>query len=269
MIRLFVFSIIAALLLCFDRNGSMASKSTSEAALTLPVVTSKSLLTRANFEDSLQRLYNHIGLEAKGLSYEVFHKGMVGFYLLRQEGKLNDKNLVSIIDFSKPSTQKRFYTIDLNNPSLKYHTYVAHGRNTGENTAKAFSNKAHSNQSSLGFSVTGETYVGSKGYSMKLDGKEAFNNNMRNRAVVMHEADYVSEKWIKQYGRLGRSQGCPALPKEISKQVIDTIKDRTLLFTYFPDKTYLKSSQYLNVEKLMSQLDVAAKVSNTLTLNGK
>jgi hypothetical protein len=213
-------------------------------------------LSRLNFEDSIQHLYTVIGLSEYDLSYEVFRYGMIGFYSLKQEGKVGEKNLLSIIDFTKPSTSKRFYTIDLDHFEVKYHTYVSHGKNTGENLARNFSNVVHSNQSSLGFYVTAETYIGSKGYSLKLDGTEkGYNDNMRQRAVVMHEAEYVSERWIKTYGRLGRSQGCPALSKEISKKVISAIKDRTVIFAYVNDETYLRSSAYLNIDVLLSRFD--------------
>lgn len=216
------------------------------------------LLTRVNFEESIRRLYDEIGLSEYGLQFDVFRLGMIGYYSLEKEGALNEKGLLSIIDFSKPSTQKRFYTIDLKGHVVKYHSYVAHGRNTGEDRATAFSNVPHSNQSSLGFYVTGETYVGSKGYSLRLDGMEkSFNDNIRSRAVVMHAADYATESFIRRYGRLGRSQGCPALPPGISREVIDTIKDKTAIFTYFPDQNYLNVSKYLKVEDLFEKLDQA------------
>jgi hypothetical protein len=213
-------------------------------------------LTRLNFEDSVQHLYTSLGLEHYNLSYEVFRYGMIGFYSLKQEGKLGDKNLVTIIDFTKPSTHKRFYTIDLDQVRVKYYTYVSHGKNTGDTMAQHFSNVVYSNQSSLGFYVTAETYIGSKGYSLKLDGTEkGYNDKLRERAVVMHEAEYVSERWIKTYGRLGRSQGCPALPKEISREVIGAIQDRTVIFAYFNDETYLRSSPYLNIDLLWNRFD--------------
>jgi hypothetical protein len=217
---------------------------------------SKVALTRVNFEDSIRSIYRKIGLASYGLSYEVFRLGMVGYYSLRLEGSIQDKNMLTIIDFSKPSSEKRFYTIDLEEAQVKYHSYVAHGRNTGENLATTFSNNRHSNQSSMGFYVTGETYVGSKGYSLRLDGMDKnYNDQIRNRAVVIHEADYVSESWIKRYGRLGRSQGCPALPTEISREVIDSIKEKTAVFAYFPDDNYLTSSRYLKFEALMNALE--------------
>lgn len=214
-------------------------------------------LTRLNFEDSIRSLYNRIGLSVKHLPYKVFRLGMIGYYSLQREGALNDRHLLTIIDFSKPSTEKRFYTIDLRNLAVKYHTFVAHGRNTGQNIATSFSNVPHSNQSSLGFYVTGETYVGSKGYSLRLDGMEKkFNDKIRSRAVVIHGADYATESWIRRYGRLGRSQGCPALPPAISREVIDAIKGKTAIFTYYPDDSYLSASAYLRVDNLFEAATV-------------
>lgn len=213
-------------------------------------------LTRANFEDHISSLYQELELRAYALDFDVFRLGMVGYYSLEREGALNKKGLLTIIDFARPSTEKRFYTIDLLNRQVKFHTYVAHGRNTGQNMAESFSNIPHSNQSSLGFVVTGETYVGSKGYSLRIDGKEEhFNDKVRSRAVVIHAADYVSESWINRYGRLGRSQGCPALPPDLSRKVIDAIKDKTAIFTYYPEPDYLNSSRYLRVEDLLDTLD--------------
>lgn len=205
-----------------------------------------------SFEDSIQSLYSTIGLAEYNLSYTAFRYGMIGYLSLEQDHKLGAKKLISIIDFTKPSSEKRFYTIDLESLQVKYHTYVSHGKNTGWNTAEAFSNVVHSNASSLGFYITAETYVGSKGYSLKLDGQDkGYNDNLRARAVVMHEADYVSEAWIKKYGRLGRSQGCPALPKEISKKIIDSIKDHTLIFAYSQNETFLKASSHLKLDNII------------------
>lgn len=213
-------------------------------------------LNRMNFEDSMRSLYKAIDLESYNLKYKVFRHAMIGFYGLRQDGRLNEKNLVSIIDFSQTSCDKRFYTIDLDKQEVVFNSLVSHGRNTGNNLATKFSNIPRSNQSSLGFYVTAETYYGSKGYSLKLDGMEkGYNDNMRKRAVVMHKANYVSDDWVRRYGRIGRSQGCPALPNEISEKVINTIKDRTAIFAYYDDDNYLKASNYLNLEKLLEKFD--------------
>jgi hypothetical protein len=258
-------SLIALLLVmgCFTVSGSFTSSGSSLSPAELTVTGPESIkLTKLNFEDSIKTLYTSIGLEKIGMNYDVFRYGMIGFYSLKQSGKVSDRNLVSFIDFTKPSTEKRFYTVDLDSRSVKFHSLVSHGRNTGENIAKSFSNKEHCNQSSLGFYITGETYVGSKGYSMRLDGVDGnYNSNMRNRAVVMHDAEYVSDSWVKKYGRLGRSQGCPALPKEICKTVIDTIKDKTVIFAYYNDADYLKSSAYLRLDDLFNRLEGVAAVN--------
>lgn len=243
------------LLVFFHSVGLFQYSSTPELPENISLEVRKKL-TRFNFEDSIRQVYTNIGLEQYDLSYDVFRYGMIGFYSLKQEGKLSGKNILSIIDFSKSSTKKRYYTIDLDQQQVLYHTYVSHGKNTGEDMAKQFSNTLYSNQSSLGFYVTAETYVGSKGYSLKLDGADkGYNDNMRERAVVMHPADYVSEQWIKANGRLGRSQGCPALPVNVSKEIIDVIKNGTTIFAYYQDESYLNSSAYLNTDKLLQSLD--------------
>ena len=212
------------------------------------------------FEDSVQSLYNAINLQEYNLSYKVFKYAMTGYFNLRQQGKLSDKKLISIIDFSKKSSLKRFYTIDLEQLAVKFFTYVSHGKNTGEDEAKSFSNVLHSNQSSLGFYVTGETYVGSKGYSLKLDGMEkGYNDHIRERAVVIHNADYVSEAFIKKYGRLGRSQGCPALPVELGKKVIDVVKNKTMIFAFSEDEQYLQASAILDASNLFQALTASAR----------
>jgi hypothetical protein len=208
---------------------------------------------------AIEQLYTEIDLGSYNLPFDVFQKAIAGYTLLRSDGKLGDKNILTIIDFTKPSTEKRFYTIDLDTKQVAFHSLVAHGRNTGENIAKSFSNKQHSNQSSLGFYVTGESYVGSKGYSLRLDGQEKeYNGNLRSRAVVIHSADYVSDAWIKKYGRIGRSQGCPALPNEINKAVIDVIKDKTVVFAYFNDSNYLENSVYLDAFRKIAPVETIA-----------
>jgi hypothetical protein len=187
---------------------------------------------------NLRECYVQCDLEGK-LSFEVFANAMESLEAL----EFPNEEIVSIIDFSKPSTEKRLFIIDLKKQKLLYHTLVAHGKNTGQNIASSFSNRKGSNQSSLGLYRTGESYQGKHGYSLRLDGLEkGFNDNARSRAVVIHSAWYVSENFIKKHGRLGRSFGCPALPTDQSKEIIDLIKDGSCLYIYARDENYLKNS---------------------------
>lgn len=177
-------------------------------------------------------------LEGK-LKFEIFANAMESLETL----EFPNEDIVSIIDFSKPSTEKRLFIIDLKNQKLLHHSLVAHGKNTGQNVASSFSNRKGSNQSSLGLYRTGESYQGKHGYSLRLDGLEkGFNDNARSRAIVIHSAWYVSESFIQKNGRLGRSFGCPALPSDQSKEIIDLIKDGTCLYIYARDENYLKNS---------------------------
>ncbi|MDX2432773.1 MAG: murein L,D-transpeptidase catalytic domain family protein [Bacteroides sp.] len=189
-------------------------------------------------EMRMENCYLSCELEGK-LDFEIFENAMESL----DEMEYMNEDIVSIIDFSKPSTEKRLFILDLKNQKLLYHTYVAHGKNTGQNEALKFSNTKGSNSSSLGLYSTAESYVGKHGYSLRLDGLEkGFNDNARSRAVVMHSANYVSEDFIKKYGRLGRSFGCPAVPVEHSKEIIDLIKGGSCLYIYADDETYLENS---------------------------
>ena len=178
-------------------------------------------------------LYDSLQLKDLGLSKDAFIEALKGYEVLRSSGKLNNDNMLTIADFSLPSSQKRLFVIDIENLKVLYNTYVAHGRNSGKEYANRFSNTPQSNMSSLGFYVTGKTYYGEHGLSLKLEGEEeGINDNAKNRAIVIHCADYVSEKMIETLGYLGRSLGCPALPKKYSKPIIETIKDGSCFFIY-------------------------------------
>jgi hypothetical protein len=176
--------------------------------------------------------------------FEIFSTAVRGKSSLQN---LKKKDIITIIDFSKPSTEERFYVIDLENKQILFKCLVAHGKNSGENFANSFSNESNSLQSSPGFYLTAETYSGDHGYSLRLDGLEKdINSNARSREIVIHGAEYVSEEFIKIYGRLGRSWGCPALPVDISKKVIDKISDGSCLFIYCDDKLYRENSRFLS-----------------------
>ena len=166
---------------------------------------------------------------------ESFAKALKGFYLLKEKGVIQ-KDILTLVDFSLSSNTKRLWVIDLTTNTILYNSLVAHGRNTGEEFANNFSNAAQSFKSSLGFYSTGEIYNGKHGNSLKLDGLEkGVNDNARNRGIVMHAADYVSDFFIKAHNRLGRSQGCPALPIEFTEKIINKIKGKSCLYIYYPN----------------------------------
>jgi hypothetical protein len=165
---------------------------------------------------------------------ESYSSALKGFYILKEKGKIQ-KNILTIIDFSLSSKTKRLWIINLDENKILLNTWAAHGKNSGDDFATNFSNETDSNKSSLGFFVTAEVYQGKHGMSLKLDGLEkGINDNARQRAVVLHGADYVSEKFIKNHNRLGKSQGCPAVPLALSKKIITIIKDKSCLFIYHP-----------------------------------
>ncbi len=191
--------------------------------------------------------YESLGLESAGLSRKAFYAGMKGFEKLRSAGKLNNDHIISIADFTKSSKTKRLFVIDLDQNKILYKTYVAHGQGSGEEFAKKFSNIPESLQSSPGFYATSTTYGGKHGYSLKLEGLESgINDKADQRAIVVHGADYVSEQFIRDHGYLGRSWGCPAIPENLHKPIINTIKNGSLLFIYSETPQYLNKSRILN-----------------------
>ena len=165
---------------------------------------------------------------------ECFVEALKGFYSLKEKG-LVKRDILTLVDFSLSSNEKRLWVIDLSTNEVLFQSLVAHGRNTGEEFATNFSNAAESFKSSLGFYITGEVYNGKHGISLKLDGLErGLNDHARERAVVIHGADYVSESFIKYHKRLGRSQGCPAVPVEFASEIISMIKGQSCLYIYHP-----------------------------------
>ena len=181
-------------------------------------------------------------------SAKLFLKAMMGYERIQADQHLSQKkHLLTVVDFSLPSTAKRLWVIDLETNNTLYHTYVAHGKNTGGLYANNFSNVRNSNQSSLGFYLTGEIYYGKNGLSLRLDGLEpGINDLARERAIVIHGAWYASEKLIEDTGRLGRSYGCPAVPEEVHKEMINDIADKTVFFIYKDDTDYTQKSVFFN-----------------------
>lgn len=202
-------------------------------------------------EDSLysrhvSNIYQSAHLEESGLSPSVFEKALTGFYNLKRSGQVSaDKSILTIADFDQNSTRKRLWIVDLDKKKLLLNTWVAHGQRSGNDKATRFSNLNDSFQSSIGFYLTAEIYNGQHGKSLRLDGMdEGFNSNARKRSIVVHGADYVSQGTINALGRLGRSQGCPAVAPELANTLINTIEGGNVLFINVTDHYY--TSKYLN-----------------------
>ncbi len=199
------------------------------------------LITRAN------TLYESMELHEAGLSKQTYDYAIKGFDQLLQSGKFENEHIISIVDLSMPSTKKRLFIIDLNEAKVLFNTYVAHGVNSGKVMASNFSNALQSYKSSLGFYQTLGTYMGGHGYSLRLEGLEkGINDNANRRDIVIHGAPYVNESLIRSQGYIGRSWGCPALPENLYKPIINTIKNGTCLFIYGSDKSYIKRSKIIN-----------------------
>lgn len=230
--------------LSFAFNPKTADSSIQNNKIDPPLLASNS---KAALEAKVTSVYN--ALHSNNLTLpqlEGFSQALKGFYELKEKG-LVKKDILTLIDFSLSSNVKRLWVIDLSTNTVLLNSLVAHGRNTGEEFATSFSNTDSSFKSSLGFYATGEIYNGKHGKSLKLDGLEkGINDRARNRGVVMHAADYVSEDFIRNHNRLGRSQGCPAVPVELNDAIIDLIKNKSCLFIYHPSRNNIATAKLLS-----------------------
>lgn len=220
------------------------------------VVTETNPVAKDKTRQHIQRLYNQIDFgKGEQLDVTVFEKAMTGYLNLKAAGKLNqDKEILTVADFSQSSTKNRLWVIDLDAKKVLYNTYVAHGQGSGGEFATRFSNVDGTHASSMGFFVTGNTYVGQHGNSLRLNGMDkGYNDAALRRAIVIHAADYVNKNIIKSQGRLGRSWGCPALAPELAQPIINKIKDGTCLFIYTPDKSYQQTAVWLNKKPVVGE----------------
>ena len=200
-----------------------------------------------SFDPEMELIYDSLKLEKKGLKKKHLTMHYTGYKKLEEEGKLNKEGLITICDFSQSSKRKRLYLIDLNECKLLLNTYVAHGKNSGGEYARKFSNKPESLQSSLGFYRTKKTYYGGHGLALTLSGLEpGFNDKAERRKIVVHGSQYIGDNYRRWGKFMGRSFGCPAVPMKQSKILINTIKDGSCLFIYHPSKNYLTGSKILN-----------------------
>ena len=194
------------------------------------------------------RLYETIKLDEYGLNREALLYAVQGYEKLLAEGKVNNTRYLTVIDFSQPIFNKRFYLLDVENTELVVNTFVMHGKNTGDEMAENFSNKINSNQSSLGFYVTKNPYYGARGYSLRLEGLEPeFNSNAAIRGVVLHGSEYINEERALNRN-VEKSLGCPAIPRAENPEVIKYLKEGSVMFIYFPSEEYLEQSEILNQE---------------------
>lgn len=203
--------------------------------------------TSIAFENHIKDMYQKLKLKKAELEYVPFKTAYIGYLNLEAKGSLK-KQILTILDFTKSSRFRRMWIIDMKNQKLVRRELVAHGKNSGHDMVTSFSNKLHSNQSSMGFYVTDAPYIGANGISMLINGMDnGYNDQARNRAVVMHGADYVNPKTMNSNGRLGRSFGCPAVEREKAQEIIDYVKNGSCLFIYYKDNKYLTSSKWLNL----------------------
>ncbi|SDS07147.1 murein L,D-transpeptidase catalytic domain family protein [Gramella sp. MAR_2010_147] len=240
-----ILTVVGVLIFSFAFSSTAKIKSNNESriATELPV----DLKIKKSFEEKVATLYEAFSVNNATMpNLPVFEKAISGYTKLDEAGNVSNP-LLTVIDFNLSSKKKRMWILNMDTKEVVFNTYVAHGKNTGVEFAKNFSNTVSSHQSSLGFYVTGETYYGKNGLSLFIDGMEkGFNSRARERYVVIHGADYAEPEFINRYGRLGRSYGCPAVPNKIAKELIHKIKGKSVVYIHKSDEDYLQKSSYLN-----------------------
>ncbi len=235
-------------------SGNIPEDAAKDAATSTAATASASLTKAAAMKAEMSMvkataslLYTEMDLADSGLSHRAFQYAFVGYYKLKKKGLLRRSNILSICDFSQSSSQQRLYVIDVRNRRVLYRTYVAHGINSGTAYASSFSNKMESCKSSLGFYITSSVYTGVNGISLRIDGVDkGFNDNARKRSIVIHGGNYVSLRVLHKYGVMGTTFGCPAVPVEMTTQIIPVVKNGSCFFIYYPSKKYLAGSTVLN-----------------------
>ncbi|WP_228160612.1 MULTISPECIES: murein L,D-transpeptidase catalytic domain family protein [Marinobacter] len=191
-------------------------------------------------------LYSRLSQSAPNLNHKVLRRALQASSCAVSNG-MDMPARLAVIDFSLPSSKKRLWIFDLQSGELVLRDLVAHGKNSGLAEASVFSNRVGSYQSSIGLFRASESYQGRHGYALRLDGLEqGINDHARRRAIVIHGADYVAQSWVRDYGRIGRSHGCPAVSQKVIRRVVDNLKGGQLVFSYYPDQHWLESSSYLN-----------------------
>jgi hypothetical protein len=250
-------AVLSLAALPFVGTGNRASVEAAETVAVAPVVATAAPASRAPARpaasaaaasaSALAAVVDVVGPELGGAEPEVLNLALSAVRCAQASGDIDAPPTLTLIDYSRPSLEPRLWVYDLRTRELLFKELVAHGRNSGDNIATEFSDAMNSHQTSIGLFVTDKTYVGSNGYSLRLDGLEpGFNGRARDRAIVMHGAPYVDPQAAAKQGRLGRSWGCPALRQAVARDVIDTIAGGGVIFSYYPDQDWLKTSRFLN-----------------------
>ncbi|MEH6672177.1 murein L,D-transpeptidase catalytic domain family protein [Halopseudomonas sp.] len=228
------------------RAGALAAVCLSIGSTSVQAVTNPPAL--------ITPLASQLSVTAPDLNEKVLNKAVMAMECAVANGAKPAARL-AVIDFSLPSAEERLWIFDLQSKKLLLQDLVAHGSGSGDNYAAAFSNIEGSHQSSIGLFRTAESYTGRHGYSLRMDGLErGINDLARQRAIVIHAADYVDPGWVARYGRIGRSQGCPAVRPEVAGMVVDKLKGGQFMFSYYPDEHWLATSEFLNCNKAQGQL---------------
>lgn len=236
------FSAAAFILLPILNAGSKSGQQQFQSIITI-----NDTVQITSVDTVMELIYDSLKLKKLGLNKEAFKYAYTGYKKLEEEGKINKEGIITICDFSQSSKRKRLYLIDLNEYKLLLNTYVAHGKNSGAEYARKFSNRPESLQSSLGFYRTKKTYYGGHGLALTLSGLEpGFNDKAERRKIVVHGSQYIGDNYRRWGKFMGRSFGCPAVPMKQSKKLINTIKGGSCLFIYHPSKNYLAGSKILN-----------------------
>ncbi len=240
-------SVIVCVALLLAAPASQAgTRPRAKAKHTVKISHSSKTLSLA-FKEEVATLYNQIDLGDVGLSKQAFEYAYKGYLYLLQHHLLSRDSILSICDFSQSSKNKRLYIIDLEQKKVLINTYVAHGRGSGSEYARSFSNSNRSHKSSLGFYITEQTYYGDHGLALRIKGLErGFNDKACRRNIVVHGSHYVGENFLEDNPFNGRSYGCPAVPSDEADEVVETIKNGSCLFIYHPTKKYLTRSKIIN-----------------------
>jgi hypothetical protein len=237
---------LAAAIVAVPATASLDRSAAAEVATVAAVEAASKTAEASEESSSVFDVASWDAVEIGAVQPQVFAMALHAAAVAVERGEATPSTL-TVIDFSRPSIERRMWVYDLRSKALLFEELVSHGRNSGMNLAQSFSNVAESNMSSLGLYRTAEAYIGKHGYSLRLDGLDrGFNDRARDRAIVIHGAEYVSEAVTKAQGRLGRSLGCPAVRPEVSRRLIDAVKGGGLVFAYYPDRQWLRSSPYVS-----------------------